>query len=216
MLILFFILGACMASFIMCLADRINRQISLRGFSVCDNCQHRLDCLSLMPILGWLISIGHCRYCRCSIPMSYPIFEACFGILFIVFSDQLDWLILICLCLFLSCEDLYDRRAHAAILYPVIIFELVCHWQLETVASLLAITLFCSFFIYYRRSMGSGDLPVLLILYLMVEPITFAVTILLASLSAIACCCLKKVQILPLIPFLSAAVIVSRLFVYNN
>ncbi|EHN59724.1 Type II secretory pathwayprepilin signal peptidase [Oenococcus kitaharae DSM 17330] len=196
-----------MASFIMCLADRLNRQISLGGFSFCNNCQHRLS---------WLISAGHCRYCRCSVPIHYPAFEACFGMLFIIFSDQFDWLVLICLLLLLSCEDLYDRRAHAAILYPVIIFELVCHWQLETVASLLAITLFCSFFICYRQSMGSGDLPVLLILYLMVEPITFATTIMLASLSAIVGCCVKKVQILPLIPFLSAAVIVVKLFVYNN
>ena len=58
------LLGACMASFLNCMAWRIvHGESVLRGRSHCDACGHVLGARDLVPVVSFLLSRGKCRYC---------------------------------------------------------------------------------------------------------------------------------------------------------
>ena len=61
--------GACMGSFLNCMAWRIVYGESvLRGRSHCDECGHVLAARDLVPVLSYLFSKGRCRYCGAKVP----------------------------------------------------------------------------------------------------------------------------------------------------
>ena len=58
------LLGACMGSFLNCMAWRIvHGESVLRGRSHCDACGHVLGARDLIPVVSFLLSGGKCRYC---------------------------------------------------------------------------------------------------------------------------------------------------------
>ena len=58
------LLGACMGSFLNCLAWRmLHGESVLRGRSHCDACGHVLGVRDLVPVLSYVCSGGKCRYC---------------------------------------------------------------------------------------------------------------------------------------------------------
>ena len=65
---IFFILGASIASGVTCFASRIKTGESwLKGRSHCDSCGHILGIIDLIPVFGYVINKGHCRYCGAKI-----------------------------------------------------------------------------------------------------------------------------------------------------
>ena len=61
--LLAFIFGACMGSFLNCMAWRIvNGESITKGRSHCDVCGHTLSARDLFPILSFLWNRGKCRY----------------------------------------------------------------------------------------------------------------------------------------------------------
>ena len=58
------LLGACLGSFVNCLAWRLVHGESVwKGRSHCAVCNHPLAPLDLVPVLSWLFLRGRCRYC---------------------------------------------------------------------------------------------------------------------------------------------------------
>ena len=58
------VLGACLGSFVNCLAWRLVHGESVwKGRSHCAECNHQLSALDLVPVLSWLFLRGRCRYC---------------------------------------------------------------------------------------------------------------------------------------------------------
>lgn len=49
--------------------------------SHCMHCQHRLSALDNIPVLGWLLLRGRCRYCQAKISIQYPLVELLSGVL---------------------------------------------------------------------------------------------------------------------------------------
>ncbi|RCK80275.1 MAG: Leader peptidase (Prepilin peptidase) [Candidatus Ozemobacter sibiricus] len=43
--------------------------------SACPHCHHRLSALDLVPIFGWVMLRGRCRYCQAPISIQYPLVE---------------------------------------------------------------------------------------------------------------------------------------------
>jgi len=43
--------------------------------SSCPHCKHQLSPLDLIPIFGWLLLLGKCRYCKAPISWQYPLVE---------------------------------------------------------------------------------------------------------------------------------------------
>lgn len=52
----------------------------VREPSHCPHCKHPLAWYDNIPLLGWLVLRGRCRYCKVSISIQYPLVEAITGI----------------------------------------------------------------------------------------------------------------------------------------
>jgi len=82
-MLLFFIFGAFIGSFLGVLADRIPRsETIIKGRSHCEFCKKELKWLDLIPIFSFLFLKGKCRYCHKKLSWHYPIIELTTGILF--------------------------------------------------------------------------------------------------------------------------------------
>jgi leader peptidase (prepilin peptidase)/N-methyltransferase len=53
----------------------------VREPSHCPQCKHRLSALDNIPLFGWLLLRGRCRYCRVKISVQYPLVELLAGVL---------------------------------------------------------------------------------------------------------------------------------------
>jgi leader peptidase (prepilin peptidase)/N-methyltransferase len=53
----------------------------VREPSHCPHCKHRLSAADNIPLLGWLLLRGRCRYCKARISIQYPLVELLSGVL---------------------------------------------------------------------------------------------------------------------------------------
>lgn len=84
-LILFFIIGATIGSFLNVLIDRLPKgEQVVKGRSHCDHCHKKLGFFDLVPLLSFLLLGGRCRYCRKKISFFYPLVEFLTGIIFVM------------------------------------------------------------------------------------------------------------------------------------
>ena len=85
--LLFFALGASVGSFLNVVVWRVPRGKSLVSPpSHCPSCGHRLSMSKdNIPVLGWLILRGRCRYCAEPVSARYPTVELFTGLMFVFF-----------------------------------------------------------------------------------------------------------------------------------
>lgn len=100
LLILVFLIGLCLGSFVNALVWRLHEQEALRkrkkvpasrlkalsiakGRSMCPHCHHELAAKDLVPVVSWLVLRGKCRYCGKPISIQYPAVELATATLFI-------------------------------------------------------------------------------------------------------------------------------------
>lgn len=92
-----FALGACVGSLTNVLVYRMPLGISVvTPPSRCPSCQTQLTWRENVPVLGWILLGGKCRFCKARISAEYPIVEAFVGCLFTVvywlwFLFPSDW-----------------------------------------------------------------------------------------------------------------------------
>ncbi|MDG2126901.1 MAG: prepilin peptidase [Fuerstiella sp.] len=80
-----FILGSCFGSFLNVVIYRLPAGMSLgKPKSRCPQCETPLAARDNIPIFGWLLLRGKCRYCGLSIPVRYPLIETTCGLIFLV------------------------------------------------------------------------------------------------------------------------------------
>ena len=78
-----FAIGCCVGSFLNVVVWRLPRGESLvTPPSACPKCGHKLSPRDNIPVLGWLILRGRCRYCKNPISPKYPVVELLVGLLF--------------------------------------------------------------------------------------------------------------------------------------
>ncbi|MDX2117593.1 MAG: prepilin peptidase [Planctomycetota bacterium] len=78
-----FAFGACVGSLVNVLVYRLPLGISVvTPPSRCPSCNTQLTFRENIPILGWLLLRGKCRYCQTKISPEYPIVEAITAVLF--------------------------------------------------------------------------------------------------------------------------------------
>lgn len=78
-----FALGACVGSLINVLVYRMPLgQSVVTPPSRCPSCQTRLTWRENIPVLGWILLRGRCRFCQARISPEYPVVEAFVGFLF--------------------------------------------------------------------------------------------------------------------------------------
>lgn len=83
-----FFFGTIIGSFLNVVICRYNTGRSLGGRSRCLSCNRELSWYELIPVLGFFIVRGRCRYCRSSISPRYPIIEFLAGLLFMFAAIQ--------------------------------------------------------------------------------------------------------------------------------
>lgn len=85
-MVLMFVVGACVGSFLCCQARRLRLSISkvrLGKRSVCLDCGKQLKWYDNVPIVSWLMLGGKCRYCRKRIGVAEILAEVGMGLAFL-------------------------------------------------------------------------------------------------------------------------------------
>ena len=94
-ILLLFILGIVVGSFLGVIVDRIPRgEQILVGHSHCDYCHHTLGILDLIPVVSYLCLRGRCRYCHKKLSFFYPFIELSTAFAFALLAWNIYWLIL--------------------------------------------------------------------------------------------------------------------------
>ncbi|ATS19627.1 prepilin peptidase [Parathermosynechococcus lividus PCC 6715] len=87
-----FLLGTAVGSFLNVVIYRIpNGRSLLYPPSRCPACLTSLRAYDNIPILGWLLLRGQCRYCHAPISWRYPAIELLVGLLFVVIFAVSGW-----------------------------------------------------------------------------------------------------------------------------
>lgn len=79
-----FLMGASVFSFLNVVAFRVERGLSfVKGRSLCPACGHTLGPADLIPVFGFLLLRGRCRYCGAKLSWREPLAEALGGALLV-------------------------------------------------------------------------------------------------------------------------------------
>ena len=118
-ILLYFSLGASIASFLGLVVDRFPERSIVLPASHCDHCHSRLGISEMIPILSQVYYGSRCKHCKHAIPKRYMVIEAICGILFVLFGlgqMQLTTLLLLLMSLMLALYDLDQQE------YPVFVW----------------------------------------------------------------------------------------------
>lgn len=81
--LIFFVWGLCIGSFLNVVAYRIPKKISIvKPPSSCPNCKKQIKPYNNIPIVSYLMLRGRCAECGWKIPVKYPVIEFSTGLLF--------------------------------------------------------------------------------------------------------------------------------------
>ncbi|MGE9904394.1 prepilin peptidase [Streptococcus alactolyticus] len=110
-ILLFFFLGASLASFIGVVVERFPEKSLITPASHCQACGTTLPAWDLIPILSFLINRGRCRFCQVKLPIWYLLIECFLGIVSVgyyhhILSGQICMTILLSVLL-----SLYDLKS---------------------------------------------------------------------------------------------------------
>jgi len=84
LLIIAFLTGLCFGSFLNVLVYRLPLKKSIVAPpSSCPSCAARLSLVDLIPLFGYMLLRGRCRYCGAKISARYPLIELTIGLLFL-------------------------------------------------------------------------------------------------------------------------------------
>lgn len=201
-ILLFFFLGASIASFLSLIVDRFPEKSIIFPASHYDSCGQQLTVRDLIPIFSQLINHSHCRFCHTKIPFWYGLLEIYFGVIVVLYYCALLSLDQVFILFFSTTLSLYDLKRQE---FPLLIWLLPSIFLLfVTPISALAIILL-AFGIMAELidlKIGSGDFFYLASLSLLLDLQTILWIIELGSLSGIIYYFFQTNKRIPFVPFL--------------
>lgn len=229
-LVLFFIIGACMGSFYTVVGLRVPKGEKFAfSRSRCDDCKHPLSFFDMIPIISFIIQKGRCRYCKSRIDKTSTYIELFSAILFMVsyysYGFSYDLLIaigIISLLMIVLVSDLTYLIIPDKILIFFSIYFIIIQLIKEGLAFAIShifvgLFLFIVMFLimilgnraFKKESMGGGDVKLMFIFGLVLDPLLGTLTIFLASLFALPMSIVllisNKEKVIPFGPFLLIA-----------
>lgn len=234
-LIIFFILGTLFGSFFTVIGFRLPKgEGFINGRSHCDNCGHELSLLDMIPMISYLVLHGKCRYCGEKIGPLSSYMELFCGILFalsyFVFGFSYELLIalgIVALLIIISVSDIsyYIIPDELLIFFSgyFIIINCLSHGVLYSLFSILSgmclfgvmyLIMIFGNFLFKKDSLGGGDIKLMFVFGLVINPLLGLFVIFLASFLALPISLLilwkRKVNLVPFGPFL----VISFMFIY--
>lgn len=201
-ILLFFFLGASIASFLSLIVDRFPEKSIIFPASHCDSCGQQLTVRDLIPIFSQLINHSNCRFCHTKIPFWYGLLEIYFGVIVVLYYCALLSLDQVFILFFSTTLSLYDLKRQE---FPLLIWLLPSIFLLfVTPISALAIILLAFGIVaeLIDLKIGSGDFFYLASLSLLLDLQTILWIIELGSLSGIIYYFFQTNKRIPFVPFL--------------
>lgn len=234
-LIIFFIFGLFMGSFYTVIGLRLPKHENfLTDRSHCDKCQHNLSLLDMIPLLSYLFLKGRCRYCKAKINELSTYMEFFTGVLFslsfYVFGFSYELLIalgIVSLLIIVSVSDIsYYIIPDEILIFFIGFFTIIITLNSSVLNALISLlsgfTLFIIMYtimifgnyLFKKESLGGGDVKMMFVFGLILNPFLGLISIFLASFLALPVSIfilLKKHQnLVPFGPFL----LISFAFIY--
>ncbi len=230
-LIWFFLLGITLASSFQLIGERVPLKQTIMGRSMCDKCNHQLNAIDIIPIFGYIIRRGKCKYCHSRISIKYPIFELIggllFGISFWYYGLTTDLLIVLILISVMMVEVIADIRHRyvidvvwalglAALLVIRIIDGGIVTYLISSLSVFVGLWLiaFIAQKILKKEALGGGDVKIYLFIGFVLTVWNNILSLFLASLIALiyAIAFKKTKEYIPLIPFIAVSAIIVFYF----
>ncbi len=231
----FFLLGLLMGSFYCVLGMRIpEKRNFIFDHSRCDSCSHELKLYEMIPVFSYFSQEGKCRYCNAKISPLLPLVEMATGILYAIsffsFGFTLDFLLailIISLLMIVLVSDLsYLMIPDSILIFFALCFLIVQYFRVgleETFYHLLTgAFLFVLMYLimclgnklFKKESLGGGDIKMLFLFGLILDPLLGTLSIFLGSFIALPISIIIfikcKENIIPFGPFL----LLSFLLIY--
>lgn len=226
-LIIFFILGTLMGSFYTVIGSRLPKGESfIKGRSHCDHCNNELSFLDMIPIVSFIFLKGKCRYCNSKINPLSTWMELFTGLLFSLsfftfgFSKELFYALgIVSLLTILSVSDIsyYIIPDEVLIFFSgyFIILTAITSGVLSALYSILSGLLLFGFmylvmlignFLFKKESLGGGDIKLMFVVGLVLNPFLGLLVIFIASFLALPISLIilwkTKKNLVPFGPFL--------------
>lgn len=237
-LILFFLCGTIMGSFYTVVGLRLPKKENFTtSRSHCDNCHHPLKMYDMIPLFSYIFQLGRCRYCHKKIEILNPFMEFFTGVLFALayycFPESYE---VYSLFIALGIVSLLMIVVVSDLTYLIIPDEVLIFFSLYFIILgffniglkgcfihiLTGIFLFIVMYLIMiignyvlkKESLGGGDIKMMFLFGLILDPLLGTVSIFLGSLLAlpISLCLLllKNKRVIPFGPFL----IMALTFIY--
>lgn len=177
--LLFFILGACIISFLKVIAHDYP-QISLIRRSHCDYCGRILRWFEIIPIIGYFIVHGKCISCKNQLDFKNSIFEFTGGLAlcFFLYIDDFSYLPFFLMLIILGFSDSFFGYVYP-IFYLLALPSLLLHFH--HLHWLTALIIYLSLSLLHKKyPLGLGDIEVLTIIGLLFDLNSFLNILLLA------------------------------------
>ena len=226
-LIIFFLFGLFFGSFYTVVGLRLPRgENFITNHSYCDNCHHELSMWDMVPLLSFLFLRGKCRYCGKKIPDLSTYMEFFTGVLFALsyytfgFSDNL-WIALgiVSMLIILSVSDItYMIIPDEVLIFFAGYFLIVIAITSGVIPALLSIVyglilfsimygiMLLGNFLFRKETLGGGDIKMMFVVGIVLNPIMGLVSIFLGSFLALPVSILfllkKHQNLIPFGPFL--------------
>ena len=169
MILIIFILGLCVGSFLNVVVYRLNHNLSpLKGRSFCPKCKNKIPWQDNLPLLSFILLRGRCRFCHSPISWQYPLVELATGLatVFVLYSVSnyllaIYYLVITYALIALFVSDFRYQTIPDEIVYPMILISLlytISYTPYAILAALGASLFFLALVLVTRgRGMGMGD-----------------------------------------------------------
>lgn len=229
-LIIFFILGTLCGSFFTVVGLRLPKNENFTTtHSHCDSCGHELKLYEMIPIISYAIQRGRCRYCKQKIDITSTFIEFFTGLLFAVsfysFGFSYEFAIglgVISLLMIVIVSDLiYLIIPDEVLIFFSVYFLIFQFLNLGLVGGLIklasGIFLFALMYtimlvgnkILKKECLGGGDIKMMFVFGLVLDPLLGTLTIFLGSFIALPISLFllykNKEKVIPFGPFLLIA-----------
>lgn len=239
--VMFFILGSVMASFLTVVGIRLPRgENFISGRSHCDACNKTLRWYELIPLMSYIIQFGKCRNCNKKIGLRYFLYELFTGLLFSIsykiFGFSIDLIISLALISVLVVVIASDIE-YMVIPDEILVIASIIFLILSTIKGgfiELGLSIFSgivAFLIMYtlkvfgdtlfkKESLGGGDIKLMGVLGIIFNYQAIVTNIFVASFIALPYALYitisKKDGLIPFGPFLSISAIIIFLLKLNQ